>query len=452
MSLGNGVDSFHPSIDLFDETLREGSERAPVSASVEAKCEMAAAITAAGIRTLVVGMFPDVPHNVALLNALLDEQERGTIPASVRFVVISHLGPRMTQTLKSLDGLGRDLGRVWVLAIHSVSDEQIKHLYPTVREKDGTPFDRAAWEALPDHERKVANLTWYGEQLGGLKPVRGLGGFIAGLLDAFRAEPGHVADALQVVRRSGVPEVRLVDTAGTCVPRQAQAFVGRLVADFPDIRFYGHFHNDFGMATANAVVGLSAGLCGADVSVGGFANRAGHPAMAEVVMALRQLHGVELPGFDTKALFGLSRLIERTYGLLESPPNPVTGVVTHAVQSGIRTELLNRSPRIFDDLDPADVGSEEIRMFGVRSGQDGLLRILREHETELKDTEIEVTEEFAARLYDKLVSEWEERSERARIRLLDTIGAYQEALFDAFFTEEAVIDWVRESADSLGSR
>ena len=66
---------FHPSIDLFDETLREGAERAPISASIEAKCELARAIANAGIRTIVVGMFPDVPHNIALLAALLDEQD-----------------------------------------------------------------------------------------------------------------------------------------------------------------------------------------------------------------------------------------------------------------------------------------------------------------------------------------------------------------------------------------
>jgi homocitrate synthase NifV len=119
------------------------------------------------------------------------------------------------------------------------------------------------------------------------------------------------------------------------------------------------------------------------------------------------------------------------------------------VQSGIRTELLNRSPRIFDNLDPADVGSEEIRMFGVRSGQDGLLRILREHEAVLAAEGIEVTPELSLRLYDKLVEEWELRSERAKSRLLDTIESYQEAIQEAFFTESAVLSWVREAAPSL---
>ncbi|MCK7627382.1 hypothetical protein MUU72_30540 [Streptomyces sp. RS10V-4] len=444
--------TFHPSIDLFDETLREGSERAPIAASIEAKCRLATAITAAGIRTLVVGMFPDVPHNIELLNALLDEQATGALPPATRFVVISHLGPRMEQTLKALRALDRDLGRVWVLAIHAVSDQQIEHLYPTIREQDtsGLPFDRAAWEAHTDAERKAANLVWYREQLGGLRPVGGLGGFIAGLIDAFRAEPGHVRNVLRIARDSGLDEVRLIDTAGTCTPQQAREFLGGLVADFPGTRFYGHFHDDFGMATANAVVGLSVGLCGADVSVGGFANRAGHPALAEVVMALRQLHDIRLPGFRTQDLYGLSRLVEQTHGLLEGPAQAVTGVVTHAVQSGIRTELLNRAPRIFDNLDPADVGSREIRMFGVRSGRDGLLRIIREHAAELADAGIEATPEAADQLYDKLAAEWQDRSERARTRLLDTISAYRQALDDAFFTEDAVIDWVRKSAPSTG--
>ncbi|MFF2074091.1 hypothetical protein ACFVXG_04965 [Kitasatospora sp. NPDC058162] len=407
---------------------------------------MAKAISRIGIRTLVVGMLPDVPHNIALLNELLNEQEKGGIPDSVRFVVISHLGDRMAKTLKSLEGMDRDLSRVWVLAIHSVSDEQIRHLYPTIREKAGEAFDQAAWESLTDVERRAGNLAWYSDQLAALEKVGGLGGFIAGLLDAFRADPLHVRNAVDVVRRAGISQVRLVDTAGTCVPQQAQTFVGDLVEHFPGIDFFGHFHDDFGMATANAVVALSAGLRGADVSVGGFANRAGHPAMAEVVMALRHLHDVELPGFDFSGLYELSRLIERTYGLLENPAAPLTGVVTYSVQSGIRTELLNKSPRIFDDVDPAEIGSREIRMFGVRSGQDGLLRILREHRAELADTGVEISEEGATRLYDKLVAEWEERSDSARSELLDAIGGYREALFKAIFTEEAVIEWVRSAA------
>ncbi|WP_067450461.1 homocitrate synthase [Actinomadura macra] len=448
MTRSDGRGGFDTSIDLFDETLREGAERAPISATIEAKCALAGAIASAGIRTLVVGMFPDVPHNIALLDALLEEQRHGSIPKSVRFVVISHLGLRLTQSLAALDGLGRDLSSVWLLAIHSVSDEQIRHLYPTVREKDGETFDQAAWEAVTDRERRVANLAWYQEQLAQLRPVDRLGGLIAGLLDAFRADPDHVQDAVEVVRDAGIRQVRLVDTAGTCTPEQARTFVGRLVTAFPDTGFFGHFHDDFGMATANAVVGLGAGLRGVDVSIGGFANRAGHPAMAEVVMALRQLHDVELPGFRTEDLYGLSRLAERTYGLLENPAAPVTGLVTHAVQSGIRTDLLNRSPRIFDDLDPADVGSREIRMFGVRSGQDGMARILREHEAELAGSGIEITDTTAERLYDQLVTEWEARSARAREHLLTAIDAYRGALFDAFFTEDAVIDWVRQSTTS----
>ena len=73
------IPGFHPSIDLFDETLREGAERAPLATSIEAKCGLAKAITGAGSRTLVVGMFPAVPHNIELLGALLDLRDRGEL-------------------------------------------------------------------------------------------------------------------------------------------------------------------------------------------------------------------------------------------------------------------------------------------------------------------------------------------------------------------------------------
>ena len=97
--------AFRSDIDLVDETLREGAERASVPTSLDAKCRLAKAIAETGVRSLVVGMFPDVPHNIDLLDALLHQQTIGQIPPDTRFIIISHVGETMRQTLRVLDGL-----------------------------------------------------------------------------------------------------------------------------------------------------------------------------------------------------------------------------------------------------------------------------------------------------------------------------------------------------------
>jgi isopropylmalate/homocitrate/citramalate synthase len=435
--------AFHPRIDLMDETIREGAERASVPPPFAAKCELAEAIAQVGIKSIVVGMFPDVPHNVELLAALLTSQRAGRIPSDVRFLVISHVGITMQQTFAALEGIPGSKASVWVIAITSVSDLQLMHLFPTILRKDrAVVMDQTEWEGLSDLERRERNLTWLDRFLPSVKSAP-VGGVMVGLLDAFRADPVHVRDSVALVARHGFTQVRLVDTAGTCTPQQVPALVGKLIGEFPSLEFYGHFHDDFGMATANAILGLSLGMRGVDVAVGGFANRAGHPPLAEVAMALRHLYGIELAGFRHAALYALSRRAERTYGLMENPAQAITGVITHSVQSGIRTQLIERAPRIFDVIDPAEVGAELTKAFGVRSGRDGMLRFLREHASVLAPLGIAATEQNADLFFERLNHEWRRRSERTRELLLEQIDAYQGAIQGSLFTEAAMLEWLK---------
>jgi isopropylmalate/homocitrate/citramalate synthase len=68
---------FRIDIDLMDESLREGAERATVPPTLAEKCDLAEAITACGVRSLVVGMFPDVPHNIEFLADLCGGSRSG---------------------------------------------------------------------------------------------------------------------------------------------------------------------------------------------------------------------------------------------------------------------------------------------------------------------------------------------------------------------------------------
>lgn len=439
--------SFNSNIDLMDESLREGAERATVPPSIEDKCDLAEAIIRTGVRTLVVGMFPDVPHNIELLRQLVKRQQAGRIAADARFMVISHVGITFEQSLTVLNELaegGMPLKTVWLIAIHSVSDQQIQHLFPTILRKDpASGFDSARWNSHSDDVRRELNLAWLDKFLPTLSRYQG-GGVMVGLLDTFRARHSHLINTVDLVARHGIGQIRLVDTAGTCLPHQVQGFVGELVERFPAIRFYGHFHDDFGMATANALLGLSLGLQGVDVSVGGFANRAGHPPLAEVAVALKKLYGVELSGFDYQSLFALSRLTERLYGLMENPAQAITGVITHSIQSGIRTELLNSAPTIFDILDPSEIGSSLVRMFGVRSGRDGLLRFLRQTDL-LLEHDLDATPELADRLYPLIEAEWRRRSATAHTQLRGCIEKYQNVLQQSFFTEQDLAVWLQEN-------
>jgi isopropylmalate/homocitrate/citramalate synthase len=179
-----------------------------------------------------------------------------------------------------------------------------------------------------------------------------------------------------------------------------------------------------------------------DVSVGGFANRAGHAALAEVATALYYLYGVALPGFRYEQLAALSRLQEQTYGLMERPTQPITGKITHGILSGIRTELIGEAADIFDIIDPTFVGSKLSRVFGARSGRDGVFGFMKENAGELPG--VEVTRENADRIFAVVVDEWESRSLRLLQEMRRNIERYYELLELSSFTEAEMLDLILE--------
>src|SRR5205085_6104889 len=126
----------------------------------------------------------------------------------------------------------------------------------------------------------------------------------------------------------------------------------------------------------------------------------------------------------------------------------VTVVITHAIQSGIRTELLRAAPVIFDILDPTEVGSDLVRMFGVRSGRDGLLRFLKETKL-LESVGLQASVEIADSLYPALEAEWKRRSVSSQERMRSSMESYHMALKQSFFTEEDVSAWLPSNLDTL---
>jgi isopropylmalate/homocitrate/citramalate synthase len=128
---------------------------------------------------------------------------------------------------------------------------------------------------------------------------------------------GHFRD------RRCVDGVRVVDTVGAATPAVAGRLVRRIKAEF-GLPVEVHFHDDFGLAMANAVSAVAAGCDSVSCSVAGVGERAGNVATEEIVAALELLYDVrtgikldqlgpvcaeiiqllEIPSADQKAVVG----------------------------------------------------------------------------------------------------------------------------------------------------
>lgn len=126
--------------------------------------------------------------------------------------------------------------------------------------------------------------------------------------------PGQVADLCLKLQQLGCDEISLGDTTGAGTPRQIRQLIAACAAQVPSAMLAGHFHDTYGMAVANVLAALEAGLTIFDASVSGLGGcpyspgASGNLATEDLVYLL---DGLGLPtGIDLERLIDAGAWID----------------------------------------------------------------------------------------------------------------------------------------------
>ena len=103
--------------------------------------------------------------------------------------------------------------------------------------------------------------------------------------------------------------VSLADTVGILYPAKVSELVSALISELK-IPLHMHCHNDFGLATSNALQALQSGVKCVDVTINGLGERCGLPPLAEVTAALDELFKID-HSWDLKKLKLMSSYIDK---------------------------------------------------------------------------------------------------------------------------------------------
>lgn len=211
-------------------------------------------------------------------------------------------------------------------------------------------------------------------------------------MDATRTDTDYLIEVVEAVSEVGVDWINIPDTCGVATPSRFAELVAT-VRDHTDARIDVHTHDDFGMASANAIAGFEAGADQAQVSVNGIGERAGNAAYEEVVMAVESVYGVDT-GIDTTYIADLARTIEE-YSDVPVPANkPVVGDNAFAHESGIHAAGVIENSDTFEPgcMTPEMVGAEREFVLGKHTGTNSVRKRLEERDYEPTDSEVkEVT-------------------------------------------------------------
>lgn len=205
--------------------------------------------------------------------------------------------------------------------------------------------------------------------------------------DASRADLEFLLRFAQAAKEEGADRLRFCDTLGILDPFDTYNVISLLVRA-TGLNIEMHTHDDFGMATANALAGIKAGATFVNTTVNGLGERAGNAALEEVVMALKYLGKVDV-GLHTARFRELSEYVAAASARTVPAWKSIVGTNVFAHESGIHADGVIKNPLNYEAFAPEDVGLERQIVVGKHSGSRTIYRKFQEFGLELSQEECE---------------------------------------------------------------
>ncbi|HHV73252.1 MAG TPA: homocitrate synthase [Thermoanaerobacterium sp.] len=203
--------------------------------------------------------------------------------------------------------------------------------------------------------------------------------------DASRTDMDFLIEFARCAKQAGADRLRFCDTVGILDPFKTYDIIKK-IKEAIDIDVEMHTHNDFGMATANALAGFKAGANFIGVTVNGLGERAGNAALEEVVMALKHVYKYDI-NIDTKRFREISEYVSTASGRQLPSWKAIVGTNVFAHESGIHVDGALKDPHTYEIFDPDEVGLERQIVIGKHSGTAALINKFKEYGRVLPEEE-----------------------------------------------------------------
>ena len=196
--------------------------------------------------------------------------------------------------------------------------------------------------------------------------------------DATRSDPNFLCEVLDAVIEAGATTVNIPDTVGYTVPSEFTELIQtirRRVHGIEQVTISAHCHNDLGLAVANSLAAVSAGVRQVECTINGIGERAGNASLEEIVMAMR-VRPDRYPyhtGVVSENLFPVSQLLTEITGVQVQPNKAVIGRNAFAHEAGIHQDGMIKNPLTYAIMTPQSVGVPHARLvLGKHSGRHAL--------------------------------------------------------------------------------
>jgi 2-isopropylmalate synthase len=198
--------------------------------------------------------------------------------------------------------------------------------------------------------------------------------------DGWKLDAGYALQAISTAGRAGARLVALCDTNGGTMPEEIARIVQDAVAK-AGVPLGIHCHNDCELAVANSLAAVAAGAVQVQGTINGFGERCGNADLISVVanLAVKKQGYAVLAADGIEHLTELSRFVYETVNMNFRANQPFVGKSAFAHKGGIHVSGIARTPVSYEHIDPGLVGNERRVLVSELSGRSNIAALASRH-------------------------------------------------------------------------
>ncbi len=204
--------------------------------------------------------------------------------------------------------------------------------------------------------------------------------------DGFKADRDYALATLKTAKESGAQCLVLCDTNGGTMPGEIVEIIGQVKTELgKDTRLGIHCHNDSEMAVANSVLAVTAGVIQVQGTMNGFGERCGNANLCSIIPALVLKLGYECKaGPNLQKLTSTARYVYEIANLAPNKYQPYVGASAFAHKGGIHVSAVQRNPETYEHIRPELVGNVQRILVSDLSGKSNILAKARQFGLDLE--------------------------------------------------------------------
>ncbi|MEO5802751.1 MAG: citramalate synthase [Verrucomicrobiota bacterium] len=338
-----------PEVEIYDTTLRDGSQGEGINFSVLDKLRIAEKLDAFGIHYIEGGWPGSNPKDIEFFEQAKRKKFKRALLAAFgstrRKGVNVEKDEQVRLLLEAETPVVTIYGKTWLLHVREVlrttPEENLAMIADTIR-------------FLKDHGKFVVYDAEHG-------------------FDGFKDDSEYALATWLAAEKAGADILVLCDTNGGCLPHEIAKITAIARAKL-NLKLGIHTHDDIGLGVANALAALDVGASHVQGTINGYGERTGNCNLTSVIpnVALK-LKKNSVPTDSLTKLKELSQFVDEIANIRHSSRQPWVGSAAFSHKGGTHVNAVQKLARSYEHVEPSLVGNQRTVLVSDLAGRSNIV-------------------------------------------------------------------------------